>query len=153
MSKTSSNLVSGTTGEKRFTSVKHTYLREKASQEIRKMINSTKDGKSKAIAVGAYDAKTGNIVTSFAKGIPNNIHPELLKRANEIGGIGTHGLTERNIVGVCAEFHVVNELLLKGSKWSDIRLTSAIRPRTGQKIPFCANCKKMFYDIIDKGEW
>jgi filamentous hemagglutinin len=116
------------------------------------MIDSTKDGKSKAIAVGAYDAKTGNIVTSFAKAIPNNIHPELLKRANEIGGIGTHGLTERNIVGVCAEFHVVNELLLKGSKWSDIRLTSAIRPRTGQKIPFCANCKKMFYDIKDKGE-
>ena len=152
MSKPSSYLATGTTGEKKFTSIIQKYLREKITQKIKKLINSTKGGSRKAAVVGAYDIRTGNIATSFADEIPINIHPELLKRANEIGGIGTHGLTERNIIGVCAEFHVVNQLLLKGSKWHNIRIINPIRPRTGQIIPFCANCQKMFYDIIDKGE-
>lgn len=152
MSKPASNIVSGTSGANKISQLKETILRNKTRSAVEKLINSTKDGKRKSIAVGAYNIATGKIVTSFAKEIPSKIHPELIKRANEIGGIGSHGLTERNTVGVCAEFQVVNKLLLQGSKWSDIRLTNAIRPRTGQKIPFCANCQKMFSDIIDKGE-
>lgn len=152
MSKPSSKLVSGTNGEKNFSLIIQKHLHEKAEIVVQKLINSVKNGKQKSIVVGAYDFKSGAIVASFAQEIPKNIHPELLKRANEIGGIGSHGLTERNIVGVCAEFHVVNKLLLSGSKWSNIRLIKAIRPRTGQKIPFCANCQKMFYDIIEEEE-
>lgn len=152
MSKPASNIVTGTSSSNKIIKLKETILRNKTRSAIDKLINSTKDGKRKSIAIGAYDIRTGRIVTSFAKEIPKKIHPDLIKRANEIGGIGSHGLTERNIVGVCAEFQVVNKLLLQGSKWSDIRLTKAIRPRTGQTIPFCENCKKMFYDIIDKGE-
>ena len=35
-------------------------------------------------------------------------------RADSIG-VGSTGLTEKNIVGVCAEFGAANQLLLNGS--------------------------------------
>lgn len=123
-------------------------LRETTYRAIHSMIENTKGGKRKSMAIGAYDIKTGKIVTSFAGNIPKKIHPELVKRAKKIGGIGTKGLSTKNTVGVCAEFHVVNELLLSGSKISDIKLTHAIRPRTGKGRPYCTNCKKMFSDLI-----
>ena len=102
------------------------------------------------MAAGAYDLETGKIVAAFAGEIPKRIHPELRKRAEAIGGIGSHGLTSRNTIGVCAEFHVVNSLLLGGCKWSDIKLTPAIRPRTGEIMPYCDNCLAMFSDLIEK---
>ncbi len=123
-------------------------LRAIAYRAIHTMIENTKGGKSKSMAIGAYDVKTGKIATSFAGNVPDKIHPELVNRANKIGGIGTKGLSTKNTVGVCAEFHVVNELLLNGSKMSDIRLTHAIRPRTGKGRPYCINCKIMFSDLI-----
>ena len=76
--------------------------------------------------------------------------PGLQKRAEKIGGIGSRGVSSKNIVGVCAEFHVVNRLLLKGGKWSDIKLTPAIRPRTGEIIPYCPNCLALFGDLMDQ---
>jgi len=141
MSKGYSGLFSGTHGSR--------FLKEKTIKTVQDLISNTPGGKGKSMAAGAYDAKTGKTVAAFAGPIPNKIAPELIKRAGEIGGIGTHGLTERNIVGVCAEFHVVNNLLLSGSKWFDIHLTVAIRPRTGKPMPFCDNCRSIFYDIID----
>ena len=123
-------------------------LRATTYKAIHAMIENTKGGRGKSIAIGAYDIKTGKIVTSFAGHIPDKIHPELIKRAEKIGGIGTKGLSTKNTVGVCAEFHVVNDLLLSGSKISDIKLTHAIRPRTGKGRPYCINCKKMFSDLI-----
>ena len=123
-------------------------LRSITYRAIHSMIETTKGGKGRAIAIGAYDIRTGKIVTAFADSIPETIHPELVKRAQKIGGIGTKGLSKNNTVGVCAEFHVVNDLLLSGSKISDIRLTHAIRPRNGKGRPYCINCKKMFSDLI-----
>ena len=146
MSKGRSGLFQGTIGIKAVT----VSLKSKAREAINKLIDNTPGGKSKAMAVGGYDKKTGKVIASFAGEIPKKIHPELLKRAEAIGGIGSHGLTERNIVGVCAEFHVVNRLLLSGSKWSDIRLSTPIRPRTGAEMPFCENCRKMFSDLINE---
>lgn len=123
-------------------------LRATAYKAIHSMIENTKGGKGRSMAVGAYDIKTGTIATAFAGKIPEKIHPELIKRADKIGGIGSKGVSTKNTVGVCAEFHVVNSLLLSGSKISDIKLTHAIRPRTGKGRPYCANCKKMFSDLI-----
>ncbi len=141
MSKGRSGLFPGSTANARM-------LRATTYRAIHAMIENTNGGKSKSMAIGAYDIKTGKIVTSFAGNIPDTIHPELIKRANKIGGIGTKGLSTKNIVGVCGEFHVVNALLLNGSKISDIRLTHAIRPRTGKGRPYCINCKNMFSDLI-----
>ena len=101
------------------------------------------------MAVGAYDIRTGKIPTTFAGKIPERIHPILRKRAESIGGIGTKGLSNKNTVGVCAEFHAVNNnLLLNGSRISDIKLVHAIRPRTKKGMPYCINCKIMFSDLI-----
>ena len=153
MSKPSSNILSNTYGAKEFSKCRRIYYQIITENAIIEMIDNTKDGSKKSVAVGAYDVKTGKVATSFAKEIPSIIHEELIKRANTIGGIGSHGVTDRNIVGVCAEFQVINKLLLSGSNISDIRLVKPVRPRTKEKIPFCANCQKMFEDIINKGEW
>ena len=123
-------------------------LRATTYKAIHSMIVNTKGGKGRSMAVGAYDIRTGAIVTAFAGNIPDSIHPELIKRADKIGGIGSKGVAPKNTVGVCAEFQVVNSLLLSGSKISDIKLTHAIRPRTGIGRPYCANCKIMFSDLI-----
>lgn len=125
-------------------------LRGITYKAIHTMIENTKGGKNRSMAIGAYDVRSGKIVTSFAGNIPEKIHPELLNRADKIGGIGTKGLSTKNTVGVCAEFHVVNDLLLSGSNISDIRLTYAIRPRTGKGRPYCINCKTMFSDLIKR---
>ena len=128
-------------------------MRHKAIEQVVNLIKKTPGSKKKAMAVGAYDKSTGKTIAAFAGKIPRKIHPELLKRAEIIGGIGSKGISKKNTVGVCAEFHVVNQLLLSGSKWSNIKLTPAIRPRTGKKMPYCANCLAMFRDLIDnKGE-
>ena len=123
-------------------------LRATTYKAIHAMIVNTKGGKGRSMAVGAYDTRTGKIATAFAGTIPETIHPELLKRAEKIGGIGSKGLSDKKIVGVCAEFQAVNALLLSGSKLSDIKLTHAIRPRTGKGRPYCINCKTMFSDLI-----
>lgn len=141
MSKARSSLFSNTTANDKI-------LRGITYRAIHSMVINTKGGKGCSMAVGAYDVRTGKIVTSFAGNIPSQIHPELIARAKRIGGIGSKGLSTKNTVGVCAEFHVVNELLLSGSSISDIRLTHAIRPRTGKGRPYCINCKKMFSDLI-----
>lgn len=123
-------------------------LRALTYQAIHNMIMNTRGGSGRSMAVGAYDLKTGKIATAFAGEIPTQIHPELIKRAEQIGGIGSKGITSKNTVGVCAEFQAVNSLLLNGSNISDIKLTHAIRPRTGKGRPYCPNCKTMFSDLI-----
>lgn len=145
MSKPASGLFHGTLGDK----AARSKLQAAARQKVNRLIEKTPGSKKKAVAVGAYDERTGRAVAAFAGDPPRKIAPELRMRAKAIGGLGSLGLTERNTVGACAEFHAVNKLLLSGAKWEDIHLTPAIRPRTGKMIPFCANCKAMFYDLID----
>lgn len=125
-------------------------IRANAEDKVRSLIGSQSGGTSKAMAVGAYDVKSGKTVAAFAGPTPNKIHPELVKRADAIGGIGSLGVTSKNTVGVCAEFHAVNSLLNNGANIADIRLTKPIRPRTGKQMPFCDNCKAMFSDLIDE---
>ena len=121
-----------------------------ATIAVHEMIANTKGGRGKAMAVGAYDTNTGEIATAFAGKPPDVIHPELVKRAEKIGGIGSTGASNKNTVGVCAEFHAINKLLLNGSNIADIHLTNPVRPRTGKIQPFCINCQKMFADILSR---
>ena len=124
-------------------------LRATTYKAVHTMIDNYKGSKKPSMAIGAYDVKTGKIATAFAGKIPEKIHPELLNRAEMIGGVGTKGLSTKNTIGVCAEFQTVNKMLWSGSKLADIKLTKPIRPRTGKEMPFCANCAKMFKDLID----
>lgn len=149
MSKGGSGLFNGTYGQQNHVPDPVVQIKAKAESKVKNMISNRAGGRSKAMAVGAYDVSTGKTSASFAGAIPSKIHPDLIERANRIGGIGSFGVTTKNTVGVCAEFHAVNNLLLRGASISNIRLTKAIRPRTGKTMPFCDNCKKMFDDLID----
>lgn len=113
--------------------------------------SKSSSGKKKAAIIGAFDIRTGKIVVAYSGSIPKNIHPELQKRANKIGGVGSFGVSSKNIVGGCAEFHVVNSLLNMGSNISDIHFVQPVRPRNGKPLNFCDNCQAMFSDIISKG--
>lgn len=150
MSKSYSGLFNGTYSSKKAKRCRSiTELKRLVCKKIYSAIKNTPGGKGKSMIVGAFDPKTGKTSVSFAGPIPKRIHPDLKKLADKVGGIGTHGISEKNIVGVCAEFHTVNNMLWSGSKLSDIKLTKPIRPRTGQEMPYCANCAKMFKDLID----
>ncbi|MCC9065589.1 hypothetical protein [Flavobacterium piscisymbiosum] len=73
------------------------------------------------------------------------IAPQLEGVVGELGGIGTKTATG-NTVGCCAEFQAGNNLLLENPNAlpNQINFTNAIRPRTGQTIPMCDNCKTTF---------
>ena len=63
MSKGYSGLFRRTSGHKLYTNT----LRDKANNAVRKLISSTPKGTAKAMAVGAYDIKTGKVTTSCSK--------------------------------------------------------------------------------------
>ena len=118
------------------------------------LIKSTPGGTKKAMAIGAYDVKTGRVTAAFAGAPPSKVARPLLKRATEIGGIGSKGLTvglkRQTTVGVCAEFRAANQLLLGGSKLRNIRFTNAIRPRYRIAKDPCPNCEYIFKPNMKK---
>jgi hypothetical protein len=74
--------------------------------------------------------------------------PQLTKRLNGLGQIGrVSNITDsKNIIGKCAEVKAANGLL-KGNRELEInhiQFTSAIRPRTLEKIARCPNCTTVF---------
>jgi hypothetical protein len=101
-------------------------------------------------AAGNYPATVGGaelngqtaIATSGAP--PTVIAPQMEEAAKSLGGIGAK--TSAGTVGACCEVHAANELLLKNptAMPRDINLTPAKRPRTGQVVPMCDNCKVIF---------
>jgi hypothetical protein len=91
----------------------------------------------------AEDISTGAVSAKASAAPPAIVAPELAAAAEPLGGVGAR-TTCGNIVGACSEFQAANDLLLNGSKLTNIRVTQAIRPRTGQVVPRCANCVAMF---------
>lgn len=63
-----------------------------------------------------------------------------------LGGVGHHA---RNgcpyTIGNCAEPHAANKLLRDThAELDQILFSTALRPRTRQVIPYCANCREVF---------
>ena len=100
-------------------------------------------GKAPATIVGAELNGQTAIATSGAP--PAVIAPQLEAAVGEMGGIGTK-TASGNTVGCCAEFQAGNKLLLDNPSATpqQINFTDAIRPRTGQVVPPCENCKTTF---------
>ncbi|MGL6127557.1 RHS repeat domain-containing protein, partial [Chryseobacterium artocarpi] len=100
-------------------------------------------GKAPATIVGAELNGQTTIATSGVP--PITIAPQLEGVVSELGGIGTR-TPAGNVVGCCAEFQAGNKLLLDNplASPSQVNFTEAIRPRTGQTIPMCENCKTTF---------
>ena len=149
MSKGASGHFSGTKGKQNYNKGFIAKIKLNAETKVKSMISNRSGGRSKAMAIGVYDIKTGKTTASFAGNIPTKFHPVIIELANKIGGIGSLGVTSKNTVGVCAEFHAVNNFLNRGVDIANIRFTNPIRPRTGKPMPFCDNCRKMFSDLID----
>ena len=96
----------------------------------------------KSVVVGAFDARTGDVVAKSSGKYIDKPTPVLEAIADELGGVGTTRCG--NGIGCCAEFHAADELISKGSVLTDIRFTEAIRPRNNALIPPCENCLQMF---------
>ncbi len=110
-----------------------------------------KTATDKAVAIGAFDARTGQrTAATSAKYIPEPT-PVLKALSEELGGVGAKPFCD-NAIGCCAEFHAADDLIRAGSVLSDIRFTKAIRPRIPDKlIPTCENCLKMFEHNFNSG--
>ncbi|WP_226101917.1 hemagglutinin repeat-containing protein [Dickeya oryzae] len=123
-----------------------TALLTDASKQLDKYVNSFASSKYKpATAIGAVDPLTGKIVTTSNGAVPTVVAPELQSYADKLGGLGVKTACG-NTLGRCAEFRAANELLLANPslKLKDIQFTPAIRPRTGEVVPRCENCKNIF---------
>ncbi|MEI7206956.1 VENN motif pre-toxin domain-containing protein [Pectobacterium carotovorum] len=123
-----------------------TTLLNDASNQLDKYVNSFAGSKYKpATAIGAVDPLTGKIVTTSNGAVPTGVAPELQAYADKLGGLGVKTACG-NTLGRCAEFRAANELLLANPslKLKDIQFTPAIRPRTGEVVPRCENCKNIF---------
>ncbi|NCH53653.1 hypothetical protein [Cronobacter muytjensii] len=84
-------------------------------------------------------------MTTSNGSVPTIIAPELQAYADRLGGLGVKTACG-NTLGRCAEFRAANEFLLANPslKVKDIQFTPAIRPRTGEVVPRCENCKNIF---------
>ncbi len=73
-------------------------------------------------------------------------HKVLFNRINKrLGRIGGFANGVNHPIGYCAEQNVANRLLLdRYAKIDDIHFSIAIRPRTGEVIDYCNNCKTLF---------
>jgi len=100
-------------------------------------------GSSPATVVGAELKGKTSIGTSGS--IPGNIAPQLNSAAAKLGGVGTK-TASGNTIGCCGEFRSANDLLLRNPSATpaQINFTPAIRPRTGETVPMCDNCKIIF---------
>ena len=97
----------------------------------------------KAVAIGAFDARTGKTIIKTSGTYVGKSTPAMEVLASKMGGKGI--VTEcGNTVGCCAEYHAADELIARGSLLEDIRFTEAVRPRSGAVIAPCENCLRMF---------
>jgi RHS repeat-associated protein len=97
--------------------------------------------------IGAFDTSTGATAVGTSRSLSaiTDVNPALAQHAID-SGVGAVGTINPGAapVGCCAEFDAANQLMNRGSSLGDIRFTDAIRPRTGEVVPKCANCEKMF---------
>ncbi|MFP9112879.1 hypothetical protein ACLI1A_02985 [Flavobacterium sp. RHBU_3] len=72
------------------------------------------------------------------------ISNKLRLRLLTIGDI--HSKQNGNLIGYCAEVNAANHVMLKLKHLNpeEVNFSSAIRPRTMQKMPPCKNCKLTF---------
>lgn len=89
------------------------------------------------------------IYDDTSRGIPHLIMPILLDALQQIGPIGAK--CNGHVIGHCAEPHAANNLLKdqRGILSLDqIYFGHAYRPRTGQVVPTCDNCRQTFNNTL-----
>lgn len=96
----------------------------------------------------------GRIQGAFAKGYSHdtsgtNWFSTLKKKMEKIGIIGETTEKCDNILGKCAEQHSGNNYMKQfhENQLKNLNFSITIRPRTGQCIATCANCKEIFPNL------
>ena len=120
------------------------------ADNITQYVNSFKNQKFKpATVVSAVDTQTGKVVSVSNGNIPSKIDPRLQSYVNKLGGAGVK-TSCGNVVGKCAEFIAINELLIANPKLKieQIRLSDTMRPRTNRRVERCDNCTYIFGDEL-----
>ena len=77
--------------------------------------------------------------------VPNPLQNYLKAELVKIGPIGSKA--NDNFIGCCCEVRSSNQILVelkKQAKLTSITFTEAVRPRTGQIIDRCENCKLVY---------
>ncbi|WP_217607280.1 DUF6443 domain-containing protein [Chitinophaga sp. GbtcB8] len=141
-------LVAATEGAGRaVTSIKRAVASAKAAALTEEVVSTASEliqkGQAPASVIGAVATDGQQIIGTSGK-IPSVIAPNLFNAAKKVGGVGAKNAG--NVVGCCGEFQTGNQLMLNNPalKPGDIKFTPAIRPRTGEAIPTCDNCKVIF---------
>lgn len=76
--------------------------------------------------------------------------PMLKNELEKLAPIGQKRSGCNNTVGACAEPHAA-DLVFRDypvCDMSDLQFSEAYRPRTGQRIPYCKNCKDVFHEVL-----
>lgn len=159
-----------TSGKLNITAIKPIVEKEKLLIEANKRvieeinkISSKSKAKDIATMVAAYDIKTGTIIVRGSVG--SDIKIEMLHKdtvillKNKLGDakVGTKTVHCDNIVGGCGEVLAADQLIRKGIKPQDIRISQAYRPRKAYGydlstmpeeafVDTCKNCIKVFLD-------
>ncbi len=141
-------------------------MQQEAQEKLNNLIvslGSKTQRRKYSAAIVAMDAKTMQVGDARLSGIPvpSRIDKVLEQRSNQIGGVGSTGVTtaasssnsKGNIVGACAEYHSGNDLLAKGTKIHNLKFTVAVRPSDTTKIvPTCPNCQQTFKESFSLSE-
>lgn len=102
-----------------------------------------------ACSIGAKSKKFGVFGTSHKLLSKSDYHKLILEVLQPLGSLGNlSNIQQKNAIGKCAEVKAANSILKldKKAKISDIEFTSAIRPRTLEKMNRCNNCIAVFGD-------
>lgn len=81
---------------------------------------------------------------------PGMFEPVLENALNQLGGVGQHsGNGCPNTIGSCAEPRAANRLIRNNNHvgLNQILFSTALRPRTGQVVPYCDNCRATFPNL------
>jgi len=115
------------------------YISSDRTIEIRK-------GDFVACSIAAKFNKHGSYGTSHILLSEAKCHKRIFSLLRSIGGLGRKSSSSDNIIGKCAEIKAAHQLLKveKIPKISSIEFTTAIRPRTLEKVPRCSNCTQIF---------
>lgn len=78
-------------------------------------------------------------------------HKTLFEHINQtLGTIGTFTNNVEHPIGYCAGQNVANRLMLAtDAPYQDAKFSIAIRPKTGEIVPYCDNCKSLFTQLND----
>lgn len=99
----------------------------------------------------ASDIRPNKTYDDTSRGIPRYIVPILQNALQALGTIGGKRRGCKNVIGHCAEPHAANNLLKdqRGIQTLDqIYFGHAYRPRTGQIVPTCDNCRQTFNNTL-----